>query len=658
VRFTLDTPAMVGVFIADDHIRKIIHKPGAKGANEVVFTPGKDWGDHILVHIAAGNADAQIILPMATSETSEKESSPPEPVFDVTAWTPPTLTVGDTLDAELELKNNDAAAGVYKYAFYGPNLKIQDTNGSVTLAEDQSKNIGLTLHATMAGAWPVKLEITGPHGFHMNRDWIIDVRTPPEALDKTAVYKLDPEKSWSPAKPQTKHANGFLFVAPQPLFDAPHILELALAARPIATNALADRLEMLRLWHDDGVKAGFLSEQSFIDLRDETAVRLLQRQKTDGSFPILPNGESDLVSTAAALMALAHIDAPYVRPGSEQADGWLKHKLDNSWFDEHERPFRAAALALMAEAGKVDAGTLHYFSDTSANKTLPPLAEIQLALAFAKINDHDKALYWLNRAGIKKDTADLGPEFLLYLADNVFSDAHELLAMMGPLAAKIIADPSSHALAAPFLRALATLERRDGGWRVTINGAVQNANSVLVLSAEEKITAIANPNNDSIFIEESAFNPANDNAKTGITRHIYRLDGGEAGNGPFTRGETYIVTLEGEWPDRDDADKLLVFDDPGPGLSSLGCMIDGAGVGDALGWIKNLNLASLLACEKPEHSLFALIGRRNETAKSWRVAYLATAEESGTFSRNAAHAFLESEKVADETVKGLIRIRK
>jgi uncharacterized protein YfaS (alpha-2-macroglobulin family) len=662
VRFKLPAPAMIGVFIADDRIRKIIHRLGVKGVNDIAFTPAKDWGDHIRVHIDAGDTDGEITLPVAasTAKITTTTGSSSLPALDVTEWMPPVLTAGDVLEASLEIENNNAPSGTYKYAFSAAGVKVSDATGTLTLAPGQAKNIVFTLRAPVAGTWPLKLEITGPHGFHLSREWSVDVHAQPQSLNKVTGYKLDPEQSWpTGAKPQTRHGPGFLFVAAEPLLNAPLILEMALRARPIVTVALVGRLEMLRLWHNEIVSAGLLSEQNFAALQDETLLRLLQRQETDGSFPVMPSGDSDLVSTAAALMALVHVAQPKAQPAVEIAKDWLKRKLENTWFDEHERPERAAVYAMLALADGADAGSLHYFSDTSADKPLPSAAAVQLAAALARVNDHDKAMLWLGRAGIEKNAADIDPDLLPYLAENAFFDPHDLAAAMQATAAKIAADPANDALAVPFLRSLAVLERRAGGWRITINGSVKNADGILVLPMTDKAPVLANPNNDPVYIEDAAFGTAPSETKiAGITHRVYRLDGGEASESSFHRGEIYIVVLEGAWPN-DDAENILVLDDPGPALASLGCMLDGTSeTGGALGWIKTLALTPLVVCEKPERSLFALIARKDKNAKSWRVAYLATAIEDGSFDRTPARAYLENEEVAEENVKGPVRIRK
>ncbi|MGK4422341.1 hypothetical protein ACSLVQ_29245, partial [Klebsiella pneumoniae] len=69
--------------------------------------------------------------------------------------------------------------------------------------------------------------------------------------------------------------------------------------------------------------------------------------------------------------------------------------MDNSWIDEKERANRAFGYAALAITGRTDKASLDYFADTSADKNLPPLAAAQIALAFAKNNNADKANFWL-----------------------------------------------------------------------------------------------------------------------------------------------------------------------------------------------------------------------------------------------------------------------
>ena len=77
-----------------------------------------------------------------------------------------------------------------------------------------------------------------------------------------------------------------------------------------------------------------------------------------------------------------------IQAAADQAADWLHRRLENNWFDEKERPERAAAYAALAAADRLDIASLHYFADTSADKSLPPLAAAQLALN-TKLNATD-----------------------------------------------------------------------------------------------------------------------------------------------------------------------------------------------------------------------------------------------------------------------------
>ncbi len=403
------------------------------------------------------------------------------------------------------------------------------------------------------------------------------------------------------------------------------------------TQETADELEILRLWHDVILQTDLLPEQKLLARQRKLFLRLLTRQKPDGSFAALPSDQtaSDLAVTSAALTALAQIDDPLAKQATENATNWLHRQLDNSWFSEEEREDRAAAYAALATANRTDSANLHYFSDTSADKNLSPLATAELALAFAKSGDQDKAGVWLSKIKLRNSEKEATSSTYLWplLAENNFYDTAALMSSIE----KIADNNLPFAQAANTLRAMWSIQNRAGTWQATINKSEFNVKSILIAAPTEKTAAlsITNPNDRPIYVTATNAQKTPSSDDNNFSRHIYRPYGIELmANDALESGGTYIVVTEGPWPSHSgDEDSVLVHEGIGPALNPVSCTIDNHfEAGDELGWIKNLSLTAAALCEKSGTALDIVLQPRQKDSKNWAVAYLAKAERSGTFS--------------------------
>jgi hypothetical protein len=659
INFHLDQPAMISAFIADDHMRKVIHQFKPAGDNAISFAPADDWGDTIGIRIEATSnpenggmeSAGQIILPLlhktqqaTTAPTAVPTTTAPEtaPVLALNGTLPSPLNVGDSITAALTFGNNETPAGSYHYNLSStPGLKIDSgTTGVINLATGQKKNITLILNVLQPGTQQLTADITGPHNFHISHIWPVAAMSDNLMLASGLQQTLEPKKSWSSTageKTPSKHGAGFIIVAPQPFYDFPQILAAALQTHAFTTEDLASKLDILRLWHDVILQSNLLPEQELLARQHGLMMRLLARQKPDGSFPSLPGGNSDIAATSVALTVLGSIDQPPVKLPVEQAAGWLRHNIENSWFDESARPARAAIYAALAATNHLDISSLHYFSDTSADKNLPPLAALQVSLAFAKNSNPDQAGFWLAAAHVGKNSSDISPALLPLLAEDTVFDQHDVLPTLEKLSVDIAKNPARNLeTSAAFLRALWHVQNRAGLWRVTINNSEQTLRNILVVDAPEKSAlTLYNPSDRPLYFAEAHGTETTPGNTTDITRHIYHLDGREVpASDSLMRSEIYLVVVEGSAA----ADQGMLFlqDNPAPALRALGCTLDVPFAANAaLDWIKNLNLSSAVTCEKAERGLNMYLTPKNGET-NWRIAYLAKPENLGLFNVKSA----------------------
>ena len=441
------------------------------------------------------------------------------------------------------------------------------------------------------------------------------------SMAAAAQQALAPGQSFTPGDKNHAAKTDVAFVSPAPIGNLPVLLSSLTSAHPFATADLARWLVLLRLWREAIEASGLGTEAEFQATVEDGADRLLQRQNQDGGFPSLPDGSnSDLAATIAAVDALAVTDGPLAHLALDQAAGWLHRRLENTWFDEKERPLRAEAYASLAKAGKLDVASLHYFSDTSANKPLAPAPMAALSLAFGTIDDHAASNFWLDKATTAKD-ADQARGLEPYLLANPYFSSTGSEAALEKSAKHATDNPGDFAALDEALTSLRLFLDRAGTWRAGIGKDEKTLRGVFAMPfAEKNPIAIRNVSSDrTLYVSEAAFTkPA---LSSGIRRRIYSLDGQMVGGEP-KHGVTYAVVLDGAWGDGQDA--IVLHDDPQPVFSAVTCALAAPRNDGFLAWLAGQGLTPPKACEKSQSGVAVLLARE-DGQNSWRTVYLARA---------------------------------
>ncbi len=751
--FSLDKPAVVTFIVADDIIRKLIHRYLPAGDNVIEFTPEESWGDHVGVWLRAESADVakdaplgltisvaagQIVLPiqhhkqeltlsLATpdhitsghevilpftvqnlgpqqpahirvlavpdqsgttlasimtpiieagpdgkaelrlnlpdffgtlqltvlawnqSQWGQKQYSiPARPAFAIVSSAPASLRPNDSFRLLIDLKNYDAPTGSYRYTLSATTgINVSGMNkGVFSSAPDQSQKLSFDIHALEPSSGFLKLEILGPNHLQLTHSWPLIITPSRRASFNVSEQKIMPQQSWSLlAGPKSQIEKSSLFLSPKPLFGAPSYLASLSAAEPYSSSELASWLEAARLWQNVITQSGLAPEGALQNKRKNILTQLLRRQNSDGGFPLVPNGISDLESTANVLQALTPLSSePVVQLSSTHAADWLQHRLENAWFDEAERSSRAIALAALADNNRLDVSALRYFAETSHDKALSLEALAALANALVKIGDQDKADIWLNAAREKLKTADTEDlvsmaRFLRVITANPLLNTDELQPQMQLLADSLAQHPTYDFVASvEFLRALWTINDRIGLWRAVVNGVEKSGNGAMVVTSTEKRDAIIihNPLDYVIYITKAdpSNKPYGETKAVDVVRHIYRPDGTLLDpNTPLTAGETYLVSLESSspTPTQDTSVNLfLVREMPAPALYPVSCALDNIGkLAAPWGWLGDLTLTPTESCEISGHEVRVTL-MPPETGP-WRLIYMARADQAGSF---------------------------
>lgn len=451
---------------------------------------------------------------------------------------------------------------------------------------------------------------------------------PDMTLRVMMLQELAPQQSASIAASKT-HGTDFVFAAARPLYNTPQILPSALRQHPITTIDVARHLLMLHLWHDVVITANLMSEAGFRTMSDDLLLRLLARQQSDGGFaPLAAATDSDLQSTISAAETLTAL-ATVPRVVLDQTAAWLGHRLDNTWVQDGERPLRASTYAALAMLGKLDAGSLHYFSDTSAEKPMTQIASAAMAYAFTSINDRPAANFWLDKIA-NKGTNNISADALpLLLANNFFTPETADVAL-GNAGEKASNDAKT---ADEFLIALMRVQNRAGAWHVGFGKDEKTAHGILVQPVAEKIPlTLRNMSANQPLYVATANVARLAPEKNNLRRRIYNLDGSEHG-AVLTRGEVYVVTVEGKWPE---AGTIALHENPYPALQPLTCALATPSVDAFLGWLAGLKPNIAADCETTASGLDVLLKHSGQESDTWRIAYLARAK--GSNARGAAPA--------------------
>lgn len=437
------------------------------------------------------------------------------------------------------------------------------------------------------------------------------------ALRDASGHVLPPRDALTiPAVKTRKDGDPVVWIAPLPVEGLAAALTDLVHRHPVATAELAGGVRAVSASRDLMAASGLLSDADSRAMVKDGLSRLLARQNGDGGFGLVPGDRSsDLMATAAALEAMTGADENFVPAAREQAVRWLQRRLENTWFDDKERPLRARAYAALARAGRLDAASLHYFSDTSAEKTVTAELAVQLAYAFFAMNDRPASSYWLDRFATAEDQT-LRAATVEYLIRNAYA-ANDLVRR----AYQSFTRENGAALAHwhGLLSFWAMAERYPA--RVTIDGVEKTIGGVLALAVTDKDIQIKNTDADASLAVHTVV-AARRTRGGKIQRRIYTLSGSEA-VGTLNRNGAYVVVLGGTWPAGQSS--LRVHENPQPYLTPLGCAFQPSG--DFAVWLDRAALAHVRGCDLGAGGIDILLARESNAGDAWRVAYIARARD-------------------------------
>ncbi|WP_448205895.1 alpha-2-macroglobulin family protein [Azospirillum sp. sgz302134] len=334
------------------------------------------------------------------------------------------LTPGDKAVVPVTLDNLDGPAGDYQVKLIASGaVSFSDADITVkNLGRGKRATAGRVLTAESVGAGHIALDLTGPNGLRVTRQWEVTVRPAAPLVTRRTATMLEPGKTVAlPAdllaglRPET--ASAALAVGLPLDIDLPGLLA-ALERSGVGggfngglEGTVSRALPLLPLG-DVAVGLGIATDER-VKARVQRAVdRALTFQRADGAFAAwTPKGDADSWLTAYALDFLGRAKAAGYRvpevPFRKGLDG-LKAALDNAWVESDELPGRAYALYVLSRAKMIDAGAVRYFQENFWDKLQTDFARAQVATAIAALGDGNRAAEAFGRlAGARVVSASL-----------------------------------------------------------------------------------------------------------------------------------------------------------------------------------------------------------------------------------------------------------
>ncbi len=320
----------------------------------------------------------------------------------LTATLPRFLRTGDRGNVQLELDNVEGAAGDYNIAVASDGTVKLDGDKPVTLklAAKQRDHVAVPVSAAGAGASALKVSVSGPNGFALERTYALDVRPANQILTRRTVRALAPGETLTLSKdmfadfvPGTGRVG--LSVAISASLDIATLLN-ELDRYPFGCSEQITSRALAMLYINELSAQAKLAIDGDIDQRIKDAIqRLLARQDSNGSFGLWTVGGNDpwldaYVTDFLTRARERNFEVP--QAAFTQALDRLRNYV-SSTPDPSKNGGRdlAYALYVLARNGVAPVGDLRYIADTKLDDLETPIAKAQLAAALAMLGDKTRA---------------------------------------------------------------------------------------------------------------------------------------------------------------------------------------------------------------------------------------------------------------------------
>jgi hypothetical protein len=318
------------------------------------------------------------------------------------ATLPRFLRTGDRGAVQLELDNVEGAAGDYSLAVSSEGTVKLESDKPLTLklAAKQRDHLSVPVSAAGSGASTVRVSVSGPNGFALERAFALDVRPANQILTRRTVRALSQGETLTLSKdmfadfvPGTGRVG--LSVAISTSLDIATLLS-ELDRYPFGCSEQITSRAVAMLYINELAAQAKLAFDGDIDQRIKDAIqRLLARQGSNGSFGLWSVGGEDPWLDAYVTDFLTRArESKFEVP--QAAFTLALDRLRNTVAASPEPNKNggrdlAYALYVLARNGVAPVGDLRYIADTKLNDLATPIAKAQIAAALSMLGDKARA---------------------------------------------------------------------------------------------------------------------------------------------------------------------------------------------------------------------------------------------------------------------------
>jgi hypothetical protein len=320
----------------------------------------------------------------------------------LTATLPRFLRTGDRGAVQLELDNVEGAAGDYSLAVSSEGTVKLDGDKPLTLklAAKQRDRVAVPVSASGSGPSTVRVTVSGPSNFALERAFALDVRPVNQILTRRTVRALSPGETLTLSKdmfadfvPGTGRVG--LSVAISASLDIATLLS-ELDRYPFGCSEQITSRAVAMLYINELAAQARLALDGDIDQRIKDAIqRLLARQDSNGSFGLWSVGGNDpwLDAYVTDFLTRARerkfeVPAATFTLALDRLRNYVASTPDPSKDGGRDLAY---ALYVLARNGVAPVGDLRYIADTKLGDLTTPIAKAQVAAALSMLGDKARA---------------------------------------------------------------------------------------------------------------------------------------------------------------------------------------------------------------------------------------------------------------------------
>ncbi|UEM04467.1 alpha-2-macroglobulin family protein [Skermanella rosea] len=533
------------------------------------------------------------------------------------------LAPDDVAQVTLTLTDRGQKGGDYALRFGTGGMVELRSGGEVALRgvrPGKPVTVPLTIAGTGVGAGLVRVEITGPDGVAVTREWAVGVRRLQPAVSRRRVELIEPGRKSAvspdavpePVALRRETVGVMLAVGTMPDLDLPGLL-LSLDRYPYGSAEQITSRAMPLLQLGPVMAALEIASEGEVRQRVQRAIdRLVSVQRSDGAFAMWSSqGPGELWLTSYALDFLGRArQAGYRVPETPWRKGieWLNGVLDNAWFGDAELAARAYALYTLAGSKAVDPAEARYFQETHWDALPTRLARAQVAGALARLGDADRAAEAFARldraraepAGMRDFGSELRDQAALIALLAEAGGGRDRLAGLAQQLATLLADAEATSTQerAWILNAAAALASKAGETKMVLDGQPVTVPGALYRRLLPGGPAMPLENAGAVPLYRSvtlAGVPASplpaDAEGFDIRRTVLGTDGAPVDPAGVAKGRVLVVILEGESLRREEHQALVVDMLPA-GLEIENVRLADSGQLGDLSWLGALSAAN------------------------------------------------------------------